>query len=242
MNKVAVITASTKGIGKAIAEKLLQQECFVFLNYYHDADAAKLLEAQLNEDHKGRFMIIKADVSTYDGLDHLVKTILNVRQSIDFLILNAGITARVPFRELTPEIWNKVMDANLNIPFFAAKEFGNYFNENGRIIFISSLLGQTPHAASIPYGVSKAGINALTKYLVKEFCDRRITCNAILPGFVDTDWQKDKASALRERIEGKIALKRFALPHEIADLCYDVIKNAYINGALINIDGGYSYK
>ena len=242
MNKIAIVTGSTKGIGKAISEKLLEQGCFVFLNYATDDTTAETLVKDLEKRYKNNFAIIKADLSTYAGLDRMAFEVLSFKKSIDYLILNTGITERISFGELTPEIWNKVMNTNLNIPFFTVQKFAPNLSDYGRILFIGSLLGQAPHSLSIPYGVSKGGINSLVKYLVKEFCDRNITCNAILPGFVDTDWQKGKNPELRSSIEEKIALKRFAKPEEIAELCYNVIKNDYINGSLINIDGGYSYR
>lgn len=103
-------------------------------------------------------------------------------------------------------------------------------------------MGIHPHAMSISYGVSKAGLHFLTKYLVKYFGDRNITVNAICPGFVDTPWQKNKTLDHRERIEDKIALGRFAEPEEIAQLVNSVLENGYINGSILNIDGGYDFK
>ena len=103
-------------------------------------------------------------------------------------------------------------------------------------------MGKYPHSLSISYGVSKAGVHMMAKYLVKEFAPRKITVNVIVPGFVDTPWQKDRPAEIRKSIESKVALERFALLEEVADLCMSVIKNGYINGAELVIDGGYCYK
>ena len=107
---------------------------------------------------------------------------------------------------------------------------------------ISSDMSIYPHATSVPYTVSKAALNGLTLALVKEYCERNIRVNAILPGFVDTPWQKDKPEDQRQRICDKVALHRFAEPEEIADVVLSVMKASYINGALIKVDGGYCYK
>lgn len=241
--KTAVVTASTKGIGKAIGISLLKKECFVFFSYDKDEAAAEKLTEELNEKYSGMFMIMKADLSSLDGMNQMVATVQKKTSAIDYLVLNTGTTDRTPFQNITVEEWNRVMDTNLSIPFFTVQKLANNINRDGRIIFIGSLMGQIPHAMSVSYGVSKAAIHFLSKSLVKEFCDERnITVNCIVPGFVDTLWQLKKDPAQRERIENKTALHRFALPEEIADLCMSIIGNGYINGAEINIDGGYSYK
>lgn len=103
-------------------------------------------------------------------------------------------------------------------------------------------MGIYPHASSLAYAVSKAAIHQMAKELVKVFAQRRITVNAIAPGFVNTSWQNDKPKEQRERIESKIALGRFGYPEEIANLCMTIIDTPYINGSVLEINGGYSYK
>jgi 3-oxoacyl-[acyl-carrier protein] reductase len=241
--KSAVVTASTKGIGKAIGLSLLADGCFVFFNYSHDDEAALALDAEIKKTHPDQYSIIKADLSNLGGMKQLYDAVKGQSDQIDYLILNAGITDRSGFHDITPESWNKVMDTNLNIPLFTVQKFSQDLNPDGRIIFIGSLMGQFPHAISLAYGVSKAAIQFLTKGLVKEFSDdRRITVNCIVPGFVDTPWQKDKDPEQRKRIEDNTALHRFAYPQEIADICLSVIGNAFMNGSVINIDGGYYYR
>ncbi len=103
-------------------------------------------------------------------------------------------------------------------------------------------MGVHPHAVSLSYGVSKAAVHALTKNLVKSLAPVGIRVNAVAPGFVDTDWQKGKPAEIRQSIESKIALGRFCTPEEIADVYKMVIENQYLNGEIITVDGGYSYK
>lgn len=240
--KYAVVTGSTKGIGCSIGMDLLNKGYYVFFNYSIDDEVAKELEDELNIKYKKKFTIIKQRLSSYEESKVFVEKCLEKTNKIDCLILNAGITDKTEFRNIKPEVFETVMNTNLNVPFYLTQGFGDYINENGRIIFISSVLGEYPHATAISYGVSKAGLIFLAKSLVKEFCDRNITVNAIAPGFADTLWQKDKPIELRRKIEDKIALKRFAKPEEISRLCMSIIENEYINGECIHINGGYSYR
>jgi 3-oxoacyl-[acyl-carrier protein] reductase len=119
------------------------------------------------------------------------------------------------------------------------QKFNSQIKDNGRIIFIGSILGNIPHAISIPYGVSKASVNMLCKSLVKVFKSRQITVNVVSPGFVDTDWQKVKPKEYKQRIKDKIALNRFADLNEISSTIIHTIENGYINGAIIDVNGGY---
>lgn len=242
--KYALVTGSTKGIGKAIALRLLRErkDVFVMLNYAHDDDAAMALSKILVKAYPKRFAIIKADLAEINGLEHLLKAINDITHSIDMLIVNAAVTNRKPYTALTLEDWNTVMNTNLTIPFFLTQKLSDKINTDGRIIFISSILGDVPHSLSIPYGVTKAGISMLSRMLVKEYGAKNITVNAIAPGFVMTAWQEAKGEEIIERISDKIALHRFADPEEIAQLVQSVIENGYINGSVIHIDGGYNYQ
>jgi NAD(P)-dependent dehydrogenase (short-subunit alcohol dehydrogenase family) len=131
------------------------------------------------------------------------------------------------------------MDINVNIPFFLIQRLADSISDSGSILFISSAMSLKPHATSVPYGVSKAAVNMLAQTLGKDFAGRGIRVNAICPGFIDTDWQESKSDEQRARITNKIALGRFGKPSEIADVCYSLIENSYINGAVVPVDGGY---
>ena len=240
--KTAIITASTKGIGKSIALKLLSKDCFVIINYSKNDVIANELNVELMKDYPNQYKIVKADLSSYDGMEIFVDECLTNVNMIDYLVLNTGITAREKFEDLSLETWKKVMDTNLNIPFFTVQKLSKNIYEKGSIVFIGSILGEIPHSVSIPYGVSKAGLHFLAKSLVKEFAKQKVTVNAICPGFVDTTWQLCKSPEIRKQIEEKTALGRFAKPEEIAELCYSILTNNFINGSIINIDGGYSYR
>lgn len=240
--KYAVVTGSTKGIGKAIAIKLLNEGYFVIVNYANDESAATAFSDEVAE-YRGQFAIIKCELSSYENAQEFMNKIGAITQNIDCLILNSGVTDRSLFHEITQADWEHVINTNLNVPFYLVQGLCDKITTDcGRIIFIASILGKYPHAMSLSYAVSKAGVIQMMRNLVKEFSSRRITVNAVLPGFVDTSWQLNKTVEQRKRIEDKIALHRFAQPNEIADLCWSVINNQYINGSELYIDGGYSFK
>lgn len=237
--KVALITGSTKGIGKQIAIDLLKRGCYVILNYANSVETAERVRSELSVISPN-FTIIKADVSSFKGLTRLVGAVKEFTPTLDYLILNAGITKRIPFEEINIEDWTKVFNANLTIPFFLIQKLNPLIQPGGRIIFIGSLMGMVPHAISIPYGVSKSSLGMLAKYLVKVFADRKITVNVLAPGFVETPWQMSKEQEHRKRIEEKVAVGRFATVVEISSTCLHLIENGYINGQVIVVDGGYA--
>ncbi len=236
--KYALITGSTKGIGRQIAAELLQEGCYVILNYAHGDEAAQTTFRDLSRI-SATLAVVKADLSTLTGLEELLQGVRKITPVVDYLILNAAATIRIPFQEITPADWSRVFDTNLTIPFFLIQKLSPAIREDGRIIFIGALMGMVPHAISLPYGVSKAPLGILARYLVREFAPRGITVNVVAPGFVETPWQQDKEPHHRQRIEAKIALHRFANPAEVAGVCRLLITNAYITGQVIIVDGGY---
>lgn len=240
--KYAVVTGSTKGIGKAIAVKLLSEGYYVFINYSSDDDAAQQFREEITE-YNSQYTITKQRLSSYEDAEQYASFIRSVAPHIDCLILNTAVTDRTVFGEITKESWEFVLNTNLNVPFYLLQKLQDGIcNNSGRIIFIGSIMGKYPHAMSLSYAVSKAALHQLAHNLVKEFAPRKITVNALLPGFTDTSWQVNKSNEQRQRIESKIALHRFGQSDEIADMCWCVINNQYINGAEISIDGGYCFE
>lgn len=224
--KYALVTGSTNGIGKAIGDKLEEHGYTVFRN-----------GRKTNSQYR---TYIPADLSTLEGVNTLADHLLKRVDKLDVLVLNVGTTCRKPLPEITPNDWNLVMDANVNMPFFLIQRLSGLLAENGSILFISSAMSIWPHAVSLPYGVSKAAVNMLARGLVKEFAGRKIRVNAVCPGFIDTQWQLAKPAWLKEKIEKKTALNRFGTPEEVSDMCISLITNTYINGAIVSIDGGYN--
>jgi 3-oxoacyl-[acyl-carrier protein] reductase len=241
--KTALITGSTKGIGKQIGIDLLNKGYFVYFNG-HTQESAKQLEQELNDlNYANNSNIICTDLSLLEKNLELTNYLKAQDIYLDVLVLNLGITDRTPFGAICYDSWKKVMDTNLNFPFFLIQSLASHIRENGRIVFISSVLSEVPHGTSISYAVSKAGINALAKNLAKYFSENGITVNVISPGFIrDTDWHKDKSNTQIKRIEDKILLKRFGITKEISSLVMEIINNQYINGTILRVDGGYDLK
>ena len=243
--KKAIVTGGTKGIGLAIVKELLFQEYDVIVTYSSDVENALNVERILSESYKERVRIIRRPMEQYEDIRTFIEECEKekiLESGVDAVILNAGCTDRTNWSNLSWEQWNHVMNVNLNAPAALVHDLDKYLNKKAAIIFIGSEMSIFPHATSVPYTVSKAAVNGLTKALVKEFAEREIRVNAILPGFVDTPWQKDKPEDQRKRICDKVALHRFAEPEEIAEIVMDVVRSTYINGALIQVDGGYCYR
>lgn len=240
--RFAIVTGSTKGIGKAIGCLLLKNDFHVIFNYANDTEAAKQLDNELSNNYKGRFHIVHQRLESESDVEIFCNECRSIAKYVEILILNAGCTDRTSWSEMTWKQWQRVMDVNLNAPAAIVRNFDANIVSRGNIIFIGAIMGVYAHAISIPYTVSKAGIHGLTKALVKEYCEREIRVNAVLPGFVETPWQHDKPIEQRERICKKISLHRFATVEEIAEAVWWVINSAYINGTLIEVDGGYCYE
>lgn len=224
--RYALVTGSGRGIGKAVADKLEADGYTVFRN------------GRKKREDCGHY--IQADLSGLDGVETLTERLLSQIDELDCLILNAGTTCRKSFCDITPDDWYHVLNVNLSMPFFLIQRLAGHMAERGSILFISSVLSIYPHATSLPYGVSKAAVNMLARDLVKELAPRRIRINVVCPGFIDTKWQQEKPLWLKEKIAEKTVLKRFGKPEEIADMCLALIKNTYVNGAVVTVDGGYN--
>lgn len=239
--KAAIVTGGTRGIGKAIVTKLLSQGCKVYTCYSSDLESASLLRKEMSE-YENNLVIEQVDLSSYERAISYMERIINREENgVDYLIFNAGGTQKKSFEEMDYEGWKKCFDINLNIPLFMIQKAYHHINEDGRIIFMSSVMSTYEHSGSIAYGVSKASINSLTEYLVKYFNERHITVNAVITGFTNTAMIK-RTPEHEQRINDKIALGRFAEPYEIAQFVYHIIEDGYVNGSLMEIDGGYCYK
>ncbi len=241
--KTAIVTGSTKGIGRAIGMELLRRGCKVAFHYHSDAESADRLKNELDSlGFAGKYQIVHADLSNVEEIAPFCAQLEECFQQPDYLVWNAGTTKRGTLRDLTPSDWEHVLHINLTVPLFLTQHFADRIRKDGCVLFTGSVLGQFPHSLSLPYGVSKAAVQFLAKALVKEFADRGVRVNSVAPGFVETEWQKNKPQEIRRSIESKIALHRFAEPDEIARLAAEILENPYINGSIVNIDGGYCFQ
>lgn len=242
MKKFALVTGGTKGIGKAYVLRLLQENYSVIVNYNQDEKAAQLLNQELKTTYVGRYFLVKHNLSMFDEIDYFCKKVKAITPVLDLLILNVGYTDRTSFPDIKPESWQKALDTNLTVPFFIVQSLIDMVPAKGNIIFTGSLMGLFPHSMSLLYGVTKAAAKALVENLVKFLADKQIRVNYIAPGFIETEWQKEKPKEIRQNIENKIALKQFGSPEQVADAMMFIVNNEYMNGHSLVIDGGYNYK
>lgn len=239
--KYALVTGGTKGIGKAISKSLLEKDYFVVLNYANDETSAQSTFEELNVKFPDRIALIKEDLSKIERVDDFCKQLRKITNNFDVLILNAGMTDRTSFPDITYNSMLSVFKTNLFVPFFLIQGMVKSMNKNSSIINIGSIMGIYPHSFSLSYGVSKASVHALTKNLVKFLKPFSIRINTVAPGFVNTDWHSLKPDSLKKSIKKKIALERFCEPEEVAHLVISIIENQYLNGEIINLDAGYNF-
>ena len=243
MNKVVVITGASRGIGKAIALKFAKNQYDVVINYRGSEDKAKQVQQEC-ETYGVNTMIYQGDVSSLDEMNLMMKAINDKFGRIDVLVNNSGITKDNLLLKMTGEAFDDVIDVNLKGTFNTIKAVSRIMmkQRQGVIINMASVVGITGNIGQANYAASKAGVIALTKSTAKEFALREIRVNAIAPGFVETEWQKEKPKQIRENICAKTALKRFADVDEIAEAVKFCIKNQFVNGSIIEVSGGYNFK
>lgn len=238
--KRALVTGGTKGIGLAIAGMLLQEGYFVTTTYAVDEEAANESRTVLSRISND-FEILRIDQSCKDDMHRLIRH-LHEQQRIDCIICNAGVTLRKGITEFADEEWERVMQVNVNAPVFLIRDLYDIIPCGSRIVFIGSEMAIHPHGTSLAYGVTKSAVHALATNLVKFFEGTGTTINAVAPGFVETEWQKSKPEEIRNNIYRKTAVKRFATVDEIADAVKFCIGNAFVNGSVIEVSGGYCFK
>lgn len=239
--KNAIVTGATRGIGLAIARMLLQKGYYVIVTYGHDEQEAMKASCSLSEISSS-FEIVHVDQTNKQDVKDFGSSMRKLGH-IDCLVCNAGMTLRnATLAEIDDEGWERVMMMNVNHNVYLIRDLYDMFPSGSRIVFIASMLGIFPHSMSLAYGVTKSAVIALAKNLVKYFEGTNTTVNAIAPGFVETEWQKNKPKEIRENIIRKTAVKRFASPEEVADAVSFCIENGFVNGSVIEVSGGYSFK
>jgi 3-oxoacyl-[acyl-carrier protein] reductase len=242
MTGYALITGGTKGIGKSVARCLGRMGYHLLLTYSTDMTAAQRTCSELRDECRVDALALQADSADHHAIDRIAGHLEKNGIRLDVLIFNAGLTCRDRFEELKYDDWARVFFANVHFPTFLLQRLLGNINKGGSVIFTGSLMGILPHAMSLSYGVTKASVHALVRNLVKFLAPYGIRVNAVAPGFVDTEWQKNKPAEIRRSIESKIASGRFCDPDELAGVYKLLIENTYINGEIIIADGGYSYK
>ena len=230
--KTAIVTGGTSGIGLGVAKMLLAKGYYVYATYV----------ASDYEEKIENFEPIKVDQSDREELYSFIAQIKQKCKHIDSIICNAGMSIRKSFTDTTDKDWDTQMEVAVNSHYIIIRELYNLIPHGSRIIFTGSQMGLMPHAMVLSYGVTKAAVHALARNLVKEFEGTGTTENAIVPGFVETPWQKEKPEEIKQNIYRKTAIHRFATVDEIVAAYRFCIENPFVNGSLIEVNGGYSYK
>lgn len=236
--QVAVVTGGSRGIGRVIAQRLAADGARVVVTA-RTADGAEACAAELPGDgHLGA----ACDVAEREPVDALVKRVESELGRIDVLVNNAGVTADNILVRLGDDDWDRVLNTNLRGAFLMTRAVarGMMKRRSGRIINITSIVGLTGNRGQVNYAASKAGLVGLTKSVAKELASRNVLCNAVAPGFIETDMTSDLTDAAREGLQQQIALGRLGSPEDVAGVVSFLAgpDATYITGQVLVVDGG----
>ena len=239
---VVVITGAGRGIGRAIALELGQGGAEIVVNFAHSKEPAEELMQWLREHGSQQAMAIQADVSDATQAASLINEAVQRLGRIDVLVNNAGINIDRSLKNLSVEDWNTVLQMDLHSYFYTVKAAVPYFTkqESGKIINISSVVGQAGNIGQANYSAAKAGIIGFTKTAALELARSSVTVNAICPGFIETEMYSNIPDKVKEAILQRIPLKRVGTPQEVARAVrYLIVDGDYITGQTLNINGGF---
>ncbi|MCH9822258.1 MAG: 3-oxoacyl-[acyl-carrier-protein] reductase [Bacteroidetes bacterium] len=240
--KVAIITGASRGIGRGIAEKFALSGCHVAFTYLSSDEKAKQLENELKAfgvEAKG----YKSDAAKFDSAEKLIADVLkDFGGRIDVVVNNAGITKDNLLMRMTEEMWDDVVNINMKSVFNMTKAVQRTMlkQREGSIINLSSVVGVKGNAGQSNYAASKAGILGFTRSIALELGSRNIRCNAIAPGFIETEMTGKLPEDMVQQWRDAIPLKRGGTPDDVANLALFLASDmsGYITGQTVNVDGG----
>jgi len=237
--KVILVTGGSRGIGSAISMEMGTIENIIIVNYNHNKDHADKVVDDI-KSNGGQALAIQANISLLDDCKRLFEEIHEKLGNVDVLINNAGITRDKSFKKMELEEWNTVIDTNLSSAYNTTKLALPSMLENkfGRIINISSVIGQSGGFGQTNYAAAKAGLIGFSKSLALETAKYGVTVNTICPGFIGTDMVNAMPSEVLNNIISKIPVNRLGIPSEIAKGVRYLSESAYITGQSLNINGG----
>lgn len=241
MDKCALITGATRGIGKQIAITLAKQGYNIALNYRKENEELENTKKEI-EKTGVQILAVKGDVANFEDCENFVKQVIERFGQIDVLVNNAGITKDMLLMRMKKEDFEQVIDTNLVGTFNVTKNVVPYMMKarSGRIINISSVVGISGNAGQTNYSASKAGIIGFTKSLAKEIASRNILVNAVAPGFIETNMTDVLKDDVKQEIAKNIPLKRMGTTQDVANVVKFLASDdsSYITGQVINVDGG----
>jgi 3-oxoacyl-[acyl-carrier protein] reductase len=239
--KIALVTGASRGIGRAIAVALAKQGAFVIVNYSSSPEAAQETLSVIRENG-GDGELLQFSVQDSQAVENAFDGIKSRHGQLDILVNNAGISRDGLVLRMKDEEWLATLAVNLNGAFFCSRAAARMMLKSkwGRIVNISSVVGEMGNAGQVPYVSSKAGLLGLTKALAKELASRNVTVNAVTPGFIETDMTAALDDKLRDEHMKAIPLGRYGQADEVAQLVAFLSSDAsaYITGQVIGINGG----
>ncbi|MDR2278774.1 3-oxoacyl-[acyl-carrier-protein] reductase [Vagococcus fluvialis] len=236
-NKTVVITGSSRGIGRGLAIQFAKEGANIVLNARKEI-APKLIEEI--ESYGVKTHVVLGDIQYMDDAKKLITEAKETFGSVDVLINNAGITRDMLLMRMKEEEFDSVINVNLKGTFNTTQQVSSIMlkQKSGTIINMSSVVGLTGNAGQANYAASKAGVIGLTKSVARELASRGITCNAIAPGFIETDMTDVLSDKVKEATVAQIPLKKLGQVEDIARAAVFLATNKYITGQVINVDGG----
>ena len=238
--QVAVVTGASRGIGRACALELARHGAQIVVNYVSNVDAAEETRDAIHE-LGGTVVLVKADVSDAESASDLIETAVEELGSVDILVNNAGINRDRTLSRLSVEEWDEVIATNLSGMFYCTRAAVPHMREAnyGRIINISSVIGQMGNIGQANYGATKAGMIGFTKTAARELARNNITVNAVCPGFVSTEMVTALPENIQDNIKAQIPLGRFGEPEEIAAVVrFLCTEGGWFTGAQLSPNGG----
>jgi 3-oxoacyl-[acyl-carrier protein] reductase len=239
--KVAIITGASRGIGKGIAEKFIEQGAIVVFTYASSEEKARALEAELSAKG-GIAKGFKSDAANYDAAHALIDEVVKEFGTVDILVNNAGITRDNLLMRMSEEQWDEIMQVNLKSVFNLTKAVIKPMlkAKSGSIINMSSVVGVKGNAGQANYAASKAGIIGFTKSVAAELGSRNIRCNAIAPGFIETEMTGALDEKVVQQWRDAIPLKRGGSAEDVANATLFLASNmsAYVTGQTLHVCGG----
>ena len=241
-DKVAIVTGASRGIGKAIVYKLVSYGCKVVL-ISRNLDDLKKVEKDLNTEN---VMSFQCDITNQQEFKFIVDKVVDLWGSLDILINNAGITKDKLLLRMNESDWVDVIDVNLKGCYNTIKVVSNQMirKKQGKIVNITSVIGQIGNSGQANYAASKSGIEGLTRSLAVEFGSRNININCIAPGYIETDMTKNLDKKVIQDMKSNIPLNKFGLTSDISEVVCFLVSDlsSFITGQVINVDGGMTIK
>lgn len=237
-NKVALVTGGSRGIGRAIAGRLAADGARVVLTSRSEETAVAVAAELPGDGHLGA----SCDVADRSSVDALIERIDEEVGPLDIVVNNAGVTDDNILVRLSDESWDRVVDTNLKGTFNVVRAVsrGMMKRRSGRIVNIASVVGLTGNRGQVNYAASKAGLLGLTKSVAKELASRNVLCNAVAPGFIETDMTADLTEEARSGLQGQIALGELGDPEDVAGVVAFLAgpDASYMTGQVLVVDGG----